>query len=521
MKKQWIRISTFLLAATMIAGLAGCGQNGTTPATNATTAAAAATTAKAGEATTAAETAAADDKLAEYAKIKWIMPGEENPTWKAFIDNELNPKLKAEINAELEITFSPWSEYFTKIDLVMTSGQELDIAWHGPAGVQSWYAKKAILPIDDLLAKYGTDLTAANPTEKWKHVTIGGEIMAVPVNSPTSENFGTLCVRQDLMDKVGMTDLKTVEDVTAFAEKLKEQGLSDNPFVITSFKPYLRMAEHSLSVDFGFLNNWFYVDEDAADDKVYSYFASDAFKQFAALTWDWNQKKLIPEDYLTNVDELGRMNTGKSAIWTGAITRDMEQQAGLAANVPEGVYNEYLLYPEKPKYIITGGGNVFVFPATSKTPEKTMQFLNWVYKSQENYDFMVLGTKGEHYDLDANNRVKTLATESMFYEWMFRNVKYMRFPDAVSDETIKRITTWDDDAKYSKMFGFNFDQTPVKAEVARVQSVITEKLDPIMYGYLSYDENIQDALDELNAAGMDKVLAELQKQFSAWYATQK
>ena len=188
-----------------------------------------------------------------------------------------------------------------------------------------------------------------------KHVAIDGKVMAVPTNTPTSENFGTLCVRQDLLEKVGMSDLKTVEDVTSFAMKLKEQNLSTNPFVITNWKPYIRAMQGSLSLDFSLLNNWFYVDESSADDKIYNYYDSEAFKEFCKLTRDWNQKKLIPEDFLTNQDELGRMNAGKSAIWTGAVTRDMEQQASLTANVPEGVYQEYLLYPEKPKYIITGG----------------------------------------------------------------------------------------------------------------------------------------------------------------------
>jgi putative aldouronate transport system substrate-binding protein len=515
MKNGFTKVLAFLLIAGLIFSLAACGSS-KEPASTATPSSSAVQ-----EGSTQAAAPAEDPKVTEYKKLAWIMPGEENATWRSFIDSELNPKLKQDINAELDITFSPWSEYFNKIDLVLSSGQQIDIAWHGPQGVQTWYAKKAILPIDELLDKYGTDLLKVNPKEKMKHITIDGKIMAVPTNTPTSENFGTLCVRQDLLEKVGMSDLKTIEDVTAFATKLKEQNLSSNPFVITNWKPYIRGEQGSLSLDFSLLNNWFYVDESAADDKVYDYFESEAFKDFCKVTREWNKSKLIPEDFLTNQDELGRMNGGKSAIWTGAVTRDMEQQSSLTANVPEGKYQEYLLYPEKPKYIITGGSNVFVIPATSAAPEKAMMFLNWVYKSQDNYDFIVLGTKGEHYDLTENGRVKVIAKESMFYEWMFRNINYMRFPDNVSDAVVDRIKNWDNDAKYSKLFGFNFDQTPVKAEVARVQSVVTEKLYPILYGYVDYDTNIKSAVDELKNAGMDKILAELQSQFSKYYAANK
>ena len=143
MKSSLTKVLALLLITILTLSLAACGSSNNEPAQ---------TTEGSGAAVQAESTQtvpAEDPKVTEFKTIKWIMPGEENATCRNFIDSELNPKLKQEINAELDITFSPWSEYFNKIDLVMSSGQQIDIAWHGPQGVQLWYAKKTIQPIDD------------------------------------------------------------------------------------------------------------------------------------------------------------------------------------------------------------------------------------------------------------------------------------------------------------------------------------------------------------------------------------
>lgn len=453
---------------------------------------------------------------ASPAVIHWTMPGDENDSWRRFIDEDLNPRLKGELNTTLQITFVPWREYFSVIDLGLAGGQDMDLLWHGPAGVQTWHAQDLILPLDELLALHGRELTAVNPTDEWRHVTVDGQIMGIPTHTPTAETFGTLCVRQDLLEQTGMSTLRTTEDVTSFATELQSLGLCKSPFVPTNIKPYLRMMPGNLTLDLGFMNGWFYVDDSKDEDTVYSLYESDAFQELCRLAEDWNTKGLIPADFLLTPDELIRITTGTGAVWTGAITRAIEQQPTLSANVPDGVLREYLLYPEKPKYIASGGGNVFVIPKASHVPDRTIQLLNWVYRSQENYDFMVLGVKDRDYALNAEGRVRVLAPEPLFPEWMFRNTAYMRFPAGTSEAEVQRILHWDDDAEPSKIFGFHFDQSSVSMQIDRVQTVLAERMLPVQYGYVSYEAHIESVLQELEKAGLDVIHRELQSQFTAW-----
>ena len=141
-----------------------------------------------------------------------------------------------------------------------------------------------------------------------------------------------------------------------------------------------------------------------------------------------------------------------------------------------------------------------MIPVTSKAPERAMMWMNWIYKSKENYDFHL--------------------KDNMFYEWMFRNVNYMAFPDWYGKDSADMVSNWDKEAKYSKIYGFAFDESGVAAEVAQVNTVITQYVDPLRYGLINYDENIEMVLKELKKAGLDKIMEEVQKQFSAWKAKQ-
>lgn len=69
-----------------------------------------------------------------------------------------------------------------------------------------------------------------------------------------------------------------------------------------------------------------------------------------------------------------------------------------------------------------------------------------------------------------------------------------------------------------KTTNFIFDTEPMKSEYAQLQAVETEYLNPISNGFKDYDENIDEAIEKLKAAGLDKFMEEVQKQFDEFMA---
>jgi putative aldouronate transport system substrate-binding protein len=77
----------------------------------------------------------------------------------------------------------------------------------------------------------------------------------------------------------------------------------------------------------------------------------------------------------------------------------------------------------------------------------------------------------------------------------------------------------DPDAETFYAADFFFDPSEVKAEMANVQAVYTSDIMPIYDGVVDYDEKIDAALQKLRAAGIDKVIAEYQRQLDAYKAS--
>ena len=99
-------------------------------------------------------------------------------------------------------------------------------------------------------------------------------------------------------------------------------------------------------------------------------------------------------------------------------------------------------------------------------------------------------------------------------------IPYNTYDPSFDQETIDEYEHWDDDAVFSKMTGFSFDTTPVTTEVAMLTSIYDEKLKPMMWGLMDYEENIDSVIEEMKAAGLDTYVAEYQRQFSEFYAQQ-
>jgi len=185
------------------------------------------------------------------------------------------------------------------------------------------------------------------------------------------------------------------------------------------------------------------------------------------------------------------------------------------------VMANYLLAPDKPRYVNTTGGEVLCIPYSAKNPEGALKFLAWLWGSQDNYLFCLYGEKGKDWDLDENGGLKLISEtaqgEGFFYEWMFRNANYQVFSGDVSEEYIEEYRNWDNDAQISAMMGFNFNNAGFEA-IETACNEAWKKMAPILYGYVDFDENYPAALAELEAAGINKYVAELNRQMEEFLA---
>ena len=84
--------------------------------------------------------------------------------------------------------------------------------------------KKEAQPLDDLIEQYGQDMLKVLPMEHIQGGAIDGTIYGIPsAYASSSAMFQQVCLRQDLLTAVGMTEISTPEDLKEFATRAMEQ----------------------------------------------------------------------------------------------------------------------------------------------------------------------------------------------------------------------------------------------------------------------------------------------------------
>jgi putative aldouronate transport system substrate-binding protein len=73
-----------------------------------------------------------------------------------------------------------------------------------------------------------------------------------------------------------------------------------------------------------------------------------------------------------------------------------------------------------------------------------------------------------------------------------------------------------DSAIFSPAFGFTFNPDPVKTEVAAAMNVLNQYRVGIETGTLDPDKSLPEFNKKLKDAGLEKIIAEKQKQYDEW-----
>lgn len=456
----------------------------------------------------------AEDEPESFVTLKVIMPGDLSARMGDFVENELNERLKQDLNMKLEVTYIPWSNYQQKLELALSTGENYDLFWYGAPFVSVYYTKGYIQPLDELLDQYGQDLIAHIPAENFKQNRIDGKLWAIPSQAFTSAGkFSSVMVRQDLLEKAGIPDIKTIADLELFYARMQTIDPSYYGYLETDRGHEVLWREltdrNYSSLDERLL---FMVDEDTGE--ILSYVESDLYKKVVHLRESWVKLGIIDKNLVGNpAAKIDQENTGKLLFRVGAVSRAMENLQTVRNADHNARLREYYLAKEKPKFITTPSNEAFMVTSAAENPERAMMFMNWILQSQENYNFIIYGVEGKDYELE-NGKIKQLTNDQLMYEWMWRNKDYFIAPASVEDDIIDDMLDNDENSHISKLFGFHFNEASVKNEIAQVMAVYKEKFEPINFGLASYEEYYQDAITALKKAGFDLVFAELNRQFS-------
>jgi putative aldouronate transport system substrate-binding protein len=101
---------------------------------------------------------------------------------------------------------------------------------------------------------------------------------------------------------------------------------------------------------------------------------------------------------------------------------------------------------------------------------------------------------------------------------MFGNQFNAYYRDARQVGAWEKTKEMNDTAFPSVALGFVVDRTPIQTEIAQVTAILKEKGVPVDMGFVAFDEVAPGIIDEINAAGAQKIIDEVQRQLNEWAA---
>ena len=550
MKKKKL-LSLTLIVCMLVTMLAGCGGSSATSTDNSSAAAPAAESSAAGGEETAAaaldslpaavgegtitaspEFYASTDLSKDYT-VNMYLIGDVPNDWDKVL-SLVNEYLKP-YNTQLAVTFMSWSDYQTMYSLVLAGGEQVDLIFTAPwCYMYNEAAKGSFYELtDDFITNYMPLTRKYQAAESWDETTISGRTIAVPSNvaSPMGK---IVAVRQDLMEKYGMSELKTWEDYKKYMLTIAEKETPESGIYALAasadnnelWDVYRQQTDTFLALDSSYMDMMYeYKGDIPAKEDIKLAYEFDSFLAYAkdmkemADAGCWSRSALT--NTVTDDDAFGNLQ-GVSIAWNASVFTYMEQ-----AEKTEGV--ECMAYDLTTDHLVSAeaySNNDMAITAGSKNPERAAMVLDMIKFDTYLNRLLILGIEGEHYSIDDKGQYTELdkatefAASAISASWAIKNGD---LTEAGVPEREKKITdAWKERVEMNPTITFVFDDTNVKSYVSAVTAVLTDYVPMLELGLVDDVETTRDEMiTKCYDAGLQSIYDEFYTQYDAWLATRQ
>lgn len=466
-----------------------------------------------------------------------VLPSTAPATWNAVLA-KVNGKLKSELGFELDAQFINWSNYQQQSLLKFTAGEKFDSAlqalWLNMAQLQQ---SGSLADLTSEIPKY-KNLSATLPKKLLESNSWDGKLWGIPqVNSAARVQH--FVIRQDLADTLGFSTITDFEQLERFFYAVKQKNNGTVAYGAASNSGYL----HALPVPTGLFNarSWenpdtiarafsgkgmfFMLAKDAAktgssaptpfwDDegvvdalhrirKFYNdgIINADALNTDAAtLKSQWTAGKYAAGWAMTDGTSSNTLSTLQKAVPTAALANIMPLKDGLSAKPNQTFQADNMVV------VNSKGGNL----------DRTLQLQDWL-SIKENHDLISYGIEGTDWEPADGNKFKPLSDYAFPGYALSWRASLERKSLSIS-ATEEKIFEWAqnfDNFTIDPFASFIPDATPVKQQVAAMTNVITQFANPLFYGVVDVDSQLDKLKKAADGAGVAKLQEEMDKQANA------
>lgn len=438
------------------------------------------------------------------------------------IMEKVNEILVRDLNIKLNLLVSPYGSLAQQRQLMLTSGEPLDLVYLDAASAVGFMNNGQIIDMGDLIDEYGTNIK-----EYWgdeaKSANIGGFVFGVP-NLNEVGNIPAIGMRKDMVEKydIDVDSIRSLEDLEPVLAMIKENEPGITPVHICADQ---LPVSKQLSVIDPMIDGIAVLDNSGLDTtEIIPVTQSKEYQEKCELFHKWYEAGYINQDAATTTVQF------ESAFKAGSTFCAIMVWHPMSPNQFGGVDMEYAFLGDH-KVLSGATGNADYGIATnSKDPAKAMQLLDYLYGSEEVAQLLNWGEEGIDWvyadkeqnivtwpeGVDSNN-----ATYHAQLAWALPN-QFMAstWQGVYAPDVFEQMLKFNKEGEKSTAFGFTYNTEPIETELTALKNVQEKYRVSLETGAVDPEEYLSRYEEDLKKAGLDKVIEEKQQQFDAWLAEQ-
>lgn len=368
-----------------------------------------------------------------------------------------------------------------------------------------------LMPLDALIEDYGQGIIDSVDPDFLKVYLQGGITYAVPTVRDMARSM-SFEYRVSIAEEYGidMSSIKNYTDLTGVFSHLVDSNADIIPISSHNFTSWDPMGD-----ELGVLLNY------GQDTTVVNLYETAEYEEYCRTISEWSHEKFLLDTDASTVAINNFVRTpeifGKRAgYWPGLPYVDSVDADDVIACAQFS--DPYLYWDDLKRY-------AWGISSDCEHPEAAMKFLNLMYSDPYVINLLAYGIEGVHYEIiDEKNGIidfpPGVDVNTSGYA-QFRGMQYGNlligyawngYPADVWEQTRE----FNNNAKRSMAFGFDYDKSPVTDEVYRCEKVVNEYACILDAGAGNASDILARFRSELKTAGIDKIVAEKQRQLDAW-----
>ncbi|WP_256760492.1 extracellular solute-binding protein [Cohnella sp. WQ 127256] len=462
---------------------------------------------------------------------------------------EFEKRTKDTLNMKINISWTPMADFFNKVKLKLTAGEEVDAVFDAPwATMINNINQDLYLELDKyFLNDEYPGLKQAFGQEYVNNNKFNEKLYGIPFTQGYKEINGFF-IRKDLREKYGMGQISSLSELEQYFDHvLKNEsgmipladdgnalrwnyGLNDeNDYFLAKSNKFMIGLTGSIQAQC----------EMSGDLKecVTMELPGDRQEQLEGIPYDtveistrWKGTGYFEKDLLTQQNAASMFSAGKSGALAHGISQFATLKDQLAKAVP-GAQLEFFSSGDsqralQPRAMKTDfkAFNFISIPVTSKKADSVMKFFDWLFSDKANHDLFERGIEGVDWIAEGDALFKYPESGPRY---VFPGYQMTWNPNSIRnlagmDEQVYQLLDYSmnvDSYYQTPLAGFTFDTEPVKSEIAKVAPVM-DQIGQI-YASGAFQDTFKKAHDlnqKARKLGLDKIREEATKQINAYLA---